>query len=64
MNQRPTDLIPVKEARTLLGISAHKMSQLIRDGILEHWTKPLDARVKLVSRVAVVNLIERVDKAA
>jgi hypothetical protein len=32
------------------------MAQLIRDGVIQHWVKPLDARVKLVSRAAVLNL--------
>jgi hypothetical protein len=52
----PDDLITIKEARTLIGISNTKMAQLIRDGVIQHWVKPLDARVKLVSRAAVLNL--------
>lgn len=54
--KEPSDLITIKEARTLIGISNTKMAQLIRDGVVRHWIKPLDARVKLVSREEVLSL--------
>lgn len=53
---RPTDLITVTEARRLLNVSAVKMSQLIRDGVVPHYPNPLDKRVKLVSRRDIVSL--------
>ncbi len=49
----PTDLINTSEARRLLGVSAVKMAQLIRDGIVTHFPNPLDRRVKLVSKAQV-----------
>lgn len=64
MKKKQTDLITVREARELLGVGAPKMARLLRDGVLEHWTKPLDTRIKLVSKQAVLDLMERVDKAA
>jgi hypothetical protein len=61
---KPRDLITVREARELMGVGPRKMADLISRGMLPHWTKPLDARLKLVSRADVRNLMERVDKAA
>ena len=49
----PTDLITTSEARRLLGVSAVKMAQLIRDGIIPHFPNPLDRRVKFVSKAQV-----------
>lgn len=46
----PTDLITTSEARRLLGVSAVKMAQLIRDGVIPFFTNPLDKREKLVSK--------------
>lgn len=63
-NKRPTDLITATEARKLLGVGNTKIADLISKGILPHWTSPLDARKKLVSRADVLNLQERVDRAA
>jgi hypothetical protein len=63
-DSRPLDLITVTEARELLGVGPNKMAELIRKGILQYWTNPLDARKKLVSRAEVLNLPKRLEKAA
>lgn len=63
-DSRPSDLITVTEARELLGVGPNKMADLIRKGILQYWTNPLDARKKLVSRAEVLNLPKRLEKAA
>lgn len=62
--ERPNDLITTTEARALLRIGRTKMAELIRTGEIGHWTNPLDARKKLVSRAEVLNLLNRVEKAA
>jgi hypothetical protein len=62
--QKPNDLIPSTEARVLLGVSPAKMSSMLRDKVLQHWTNPLDKRAKLVSRAEVLSLQDRRDKAA
>lgn len=54
----PRDLIPSTEARKLLGISPFKMSKLIKEGTLETYPDPLDARVKLVSKSQALSLIQ------
>lgn len=61
---RPKDLIPSTEARSLLGVSPAKMSSMLRDKVLQYWTNPLDKREKLVSRAEVLSLQFRRDKAA
>jgi hypothetical protein len=61
---RPADLITVTEARNMLGVGPNKMAALIRNSVIQHWTNPLDARVKLVRRAEILNLTKRVDKAA
>jgi hypothetical protein len=53
---QPTDLITASEARRLLGVSAVKMAQLIKDKILRHFPNPLDRREKLVSKADVLAL--------
>jgi hypothetical protein len=53
---QPTDLITSSEARRLLGVSAVKMAQLIKDGTLRHFPNPLDRREKLVSKGEVLAL--------
>ena len=53
---QPTDLITTSEARKLLGVSAVKMAQLIREGLIHHFDDPLDKRVKLVSKTEVLAL--------
>jgi hypothetical protein len=58
-NVQPSDLITTSEARALLGCSAVKMAQLIKNGVIRHFTDPLDKRVKLVSREEVLALIVR-----
>jgi hypothetical protein len=55
---RPSDLIPVSEARQLLGVSATKMSQLLKEGIIRHFPDLLDRRVKLVSESEALSLKE------
>jgi hypothetical protein len=41
-----------------LGVSSAKMAHLIKQGLLPHWTYPLDRRVKLVSRSDVLSLMK------
>ena len=53
---QPIDLITASEARRLLGVSAVKMAQLIKDGILRHYPNALDRREKLVSKAEVLAL--------
>ncbi len=53
---QPTDLITASEARRLLGVSAVKMAQLIKDEPLRHFPNPLDRREKLVSKAEVLAL--------
>jgi hypothetical protein len=55
-NDKPTDLITTSEARILLGVSAVKMAQLIRDGVVRHFPNLLDKRVKFVSKREVLSL--------
>lgn len=64
LNDQPTDLIQVAEARRLLGVSTVKMSQLLRDGAIRHFPDPLDKRVKLVSESEVLSLKVRRDRRA
>ncbi|HEY0078504.1 MAG TPA: hypothetical protein VGB73_07640 [Pyrinomonadaceae bacterium] len=65
LNDQPTDLIQVAEARRLLGVSTVKMSQLLRDGAIRHFPDPLDKRVKLVSESEVLSLkVRRAQRAA
>lgn len=56
LNERPTDLIPVKDARALIGVSHTKMTQLIREGIVRIHPNVLDRREKLVSKAEVMAL--------
>lgn len=53
---QPVDLIRASEARKLLGVSAVKMAQLIKDGTLRHFPNQLDRREKLVSKAEVLAL--------
>lgn len=62
--QQPNDLIKTSEAQEILGVSPSKMARLLRDGLLPYWTRPLDARVKLVSRAQVEALKIRAVEAA
>ena len=55
-HERPTDLIPVKDARALVGVSHTKMTQLIRDGVVRTYPNVLDKREKLVSKEEVLAL--------
>jgi hypothetical protein len=50
MSKNPSDLIPVREARALVGISDYKMTALIKAGIVATHLNPPDRRVKYVSR--------------
>jgi hypothetical protein len=54
---QPSDLIRAEEARAILGVSSVKMAHLIKQGLLPHWTYPLDRRVKLVSKADVLSLM-------
>jgi hypothetical protein len=53
---KPTDLITTTEARKLLGISSATMTKLIRNAVVLTYSDPLDSRVKLVSKAAVLAL--------
>jgi excisionase family DNA binding protein len=53
------DLITVKEARAILGVSTRKMAELIKSGKLTYERDELDGRIKLVSRSAVEALAAR-----
>ena len=55
-HERPIDLIPVKDARVLIGVSHTKMTQLIRDGVVRTYLNVLDRREKLVSKAEVMAL--------
>lgn len=55
-HEKPTDLIPVKDARSLIGVSHTKMTQLIRDGVVRTYPNVLDRREKLVSKTEVLAL--------
>lgn len=55
-DERPLDLIPVKDARALVGVSHTKMTQLIREGIVRTYPNVLDRREKLVSKAEVLAL--------
>lgn len=63
-NEEPIDLITVAEARKMLGVSTVKIAQLIKNGMLRHFSDPLDKRVKLVSEAEVRALQLRSRKAA
>jgi hypothetical protein len=55
---QPNDLIRAEEARAILRVSSAKMAHLIKQGLLPHWTYPLDRRIKLVSRADVLSLMK------
>jgi len=63
-NKQPTDLITTSEARSLLGVSAVKMAQLIREKVIRHFPNPLDKREKLVSKSEVLALRPKRSEAA
>lgn len=63
-DKAPSDLIPVAEARRLLGVSPAKMSQIIKKDIIRHFPNPLDGREKLVSKSEVISLKPRRAEAA
>ena len=52
----PSDLVNVAEAQRILGVSHFKMSQLIKDGMLNHYPNPIDRRQKLLSKAEVESL--------
>jgi hypothetical protein len=60
----PDDLIPSTQARALLEISPFKMSKLIKQGVIRTYPDPLDDRVKLVSKSAVLALVQKRAEAA
>jgi hypothetical protein len=61
---QPIDLITTSEARKILEVSAVKMAQLIREGVIRHFPNPLDKRVKFVSKAEVEALKPRRAEAA
>jgi hypothetical protein len=63
-NNQPVDLITTSEARALLGVSAVKMAQLIKNGVVRYFPNQLDKRVKLVSKREVLSLRPRRAEAA
>lgn len=60
----PKDLITTTEAIKLLGISTHKMRDLIADGEVTVYTTKLHKRKKLVSKAQVLKLKEPTASAA
>lgn len=57
MNMKnPPDLITASEARNLLGISSHKMKDLLDRKVIKVYEDPLDRRAKLVSKSEVLSL--------
>jgi hypothetical protein len=48
--------MPLKDARTLIGVSHTKMTQLIREGVVRTYPNVLDRREKLVSKAEVMAL--------
>lgn len=61
---KPNDLITATEAQKILRASPNKIAALIRDGVLQSHSDPLDKRVKLVSRTEVEKLLSRSRRAA
>jgi len=61
---KPVDLITVSEARALLGVSHTKMTQILKKGVIRHFSNPLDGREKLVSKAEVLALIPKRAEAA
>lgn len=61
---KPNDLIKTAEAQKLLAVGKVKMTQLIKDGIIRHYTSPLDKRLKLVSRAEILALKNETREAA
>ncbi len=61
---KPSDLIKTAEAQKLLAVGKVKMTQLIKDGIIRHYTSPLDKRLKLVSRAEILALKNETREAA
>jgi hypothetical protein len=56
LHEKPNDLIPVKDARALIGVSHTKMTQLIREEVVRTYPNVLDRREKLVSKAEVLAL--------
>lgn len=63
-HRQPTDLIKTTEAQIILAVSSTKMAKLLKEGVLRHWTNPLDDRMKFVSRAEVDALKDRFVEAA
>lgn len=55
-SSQPKDLISVTGARKLLGVSRIKMAELLKNKVISHYPYPIDRRVKLVSKAAVMAL--------
>lgn len=62
--ETPIDLITTNEARRLLGISPVTMTRLLKEGVIRHYTNPIDKRVKLVSRQELLSLKPKSAEAA
>jgi hypothetical protein len=58
------DLLTLREAETLLGVSHQKMTNLVKDGVLRTFSSPLDRRKKLVRKADVEALINTLEAAA
>jgi len=63
MSKNPHDLIPVREARALVGISDYKMTALLKAGMLATYSNPLDRRIKYVSKAEVLKLKQTYERA-
>jgi excisionase family DNA binding protein len=50
------NLIPLKDAAEILGVSKMTMARLVKDGRLTIYRSPIDKRLKLVSREEVANV--------
>jgi hypothetical protein len=61
---KPRDLIPLHEARELIGASEYKMTALIKNKMLRFYTNPMDKRYRYVSKSEVLKLKERYEEAA
>jgi hypothetical protein len=63
MEQR-VELLTLREAETLLGVSHQKMTNLVKDGVLVTFSSPLDRRKKLVRKADVDALRNTLEAAA
>jgi len=59
MNEERDQLLKVREAQRMLGVSKKKMAALIAEGTLSYVRDPLDKRVKLLRRADIEKLIDQ-----